>query len=230
MLTGAWLAALGLEHGALARDDQVARDLRAGIGEHLADLALLGDAAVVDDGDAVADLVDDLHFVRDDDDRHAQGLVDLAQQLQDRAGRRGIERAGRLVAEQVFRLGRQRPRDRDALLLAAGELGGIGLRPVGQADKGEELHRPLLCLLFLDARDLQREADVAQHAALLEEIEALEDHADGAAELQKFPARQSGNALAVDDHFAGARLLEQVDAAHQRLMSSSATMSLSAVR
>ncbi len=56
-------------------------DLGLGIfGEHVADLALFGDAALVDDSHAPADLLDDAHLVRDDDDRHAERLVDLLKQ------------------------------------------------------------------------------------------------------------------------------------------------------
>ena len=41
----------------------------------------------------------------------------------------GVERGGDLVEEQHLRLHRHRARDRDALLLAAAELVGVGARP-----------------------------------------------------------------------------------------------------
>ena len=49
--------------------------------EHIADVADLGDAALVDDSHALADLFDDAHLVRDDDDRHAERLVDFLKQV-----------------------------------------------------------------------------------------------------------------------------------------------------
>ena len=53
--------------------------------------------------------------------------------LQHLAGQLGVERRGDLVEQHQLGLHRQRAGDRDALLLAAGELLGIGLRLVGEA-------------------------------------------------------------------------------------------------
>ena len=55
-------------------------------------------------------------------------------QAQDLLGGGAVEVAGRLVADQQGRVGDQRAGDRDALLLAAGELVRLVLGPVGQAD------------------------------------------------------------------------------------------------
>ena len=51
----------------------------------------------------------------------------------------GIQRAGDLVEQQQPRVVGQRAGDRDALLLAAGELVRVGIRLVGQADPGQQL-------------------------------------------------------------------------------------------
>src|SRR5688572_13093391 len=59
-----------------------------------------------------------LHVMRDDEDRHA--LLEIVNQLLDAGGRDGIERRGRLVEEQDLGAGRERARDAQALLLAAG--------------------------------------------------------------------------------------------------------------
>ncbi len=75
--------------------------------------ANLLDVAVCDNGDAVANLFDDTHLVRDDDDCHAELLVQLLEQSQDRL-RRGRVKA--LV-----------PR-RKKHLRAGGEGAGDGLR------------------------------------------------------------------------------------------------------
>src|SRR5690606_4483618 len=50
-----------------------------------------------------------LHVVRDDEDRHL--VPQLVNQLLDARGRDRIERRGRLVEQQDFRVGRERPRD-----------------------------------------------------------------------------------------------------------------------
>ena len=76
----------------------------------------------------------------------------------------GIERGGHLVEQQDLRLQRQRARDRDALLLAAGQLVGVGVVLVRQADAlqhciASRSHSAARPLLDLDRRD----RDVAQH-------------------------------------------------------------------
>ena len=54
-----------------------------------------------------------------------------------------IEVAGRLVGQQHLGLGDQRPGDRGALHLAAGQLARLVLQPVRQADHLEQLRGPL---------------------------------------------------------------------------------------
>ena len=65
----------------------------------------------------------DAHVVRDEHDRLAVGVA-LAQHRDDLAGGGGVEVAGRLVGEQHARAVDERAGDRDALLLAAGEVAG----------------------------------------------------------------------------------------------------------
>ena len=66
--------------GRALRKDECLGDVGLRVCEHIADVADLGDAALVDDSHALADLFDDAHLVRDDDDRHAERLVDLLKQ------------------------------------------------------------------------------------------------------------------------------------------------------
>ena len=57
-------------------------------------------------------------------------------------GRRGgVEVAGGLVGEDQLRVGDQGPRHRDALLLAAGQLAGAVVDPVGEAHPGQGVDR-----------------------------------------------------------------------------------------
>ena len=53
-------------------------------------------------------------------------------------------------------------------------------------------------------------------AALLEQVEALEDHADLPPDLQQLLLAERHDVLPVHQHLAGGRPLKQVDAAHQR--------------
>ena len=73
--------------------------------------------------------------VRDHHDRLAELVDRVAQQLEDLAARRGVEVAGRLVGEDDRRPRDERAGDRDALLLAAGELGRSVRAAVGEADR-----------------------------------------------------------------------------------------------
>ncbi len=67
--------------------------------------------------------------VGDHHDRLAVGCAHVAQQREDLGARLRVEVAGRLVGEDDGRPRDQRAGDRDALLLATGELGG----PVAEA-------------------------------------------------------------------------------------------------
>ena len=136
--------------------------------------------------------------------------------VENRGRRRRVERAGRLVAEDDLRVGRQSAGDGDALLLAAGKLAGVVVLPVRQADDFEQLVDALFNLRALHAGDFHREGDVAAHIPLREQIEMLEDHRDLLAELAERLRAERGEILAVDDDAARGRLFQKVDAAHQR--------------
>ena len=76
--------------------------------------------------------------VRDEDRRDVQLALDLADRAAQFFADLGIERAERLVHQQHFGPMRERARDRDALLLAAGELRG---QPVVHAFERDELQQ-----------------------------------------------------------------------------------------
>ena len=78
------------------------------------------------------------HLVGDDDHRHAP-LGEVDHDVEDLLDHLGVERRGRLVEEHHLGLHGQRAGDGDALLLAAGELGGVLLGLVADADPVEEL-------------------------------------------------------------------------------------------
>ena len=88
--------------------------------------------------------------------------------------------------------------------------------PKQETAPAEQLLRALLCLRLRRAGNFKREADVAQDRPLLKQVEALEDHADLPAYLQKRLLAERRQVLPVDPDLAGGRTFEQVDAAHQR--------------
>ena len=186
--------------------------------EDLADRASLLNAAFVQHCNAVADLLDDLHLVRDDDDGDVLGLVDRLQKREDRLCGHGVEGARRFVAEDDLRVVGEHACNCHTLLLAARELRGVGVRLIGNADELQDLHRALFCVLLAHADDLQREADVAEDSALHEKVEVLEDHADllaAAADLRRGKRR---HVLPMEKDLAGGRPFQKVQAAHERAL------------
>ncbi len=102
--------------------------------------------------------------------------VDVAQQVHDVPAVGAVEVARRLVGEQDRRVVGQRARQRDALLLAAGELRRIVMRAAGQADLVEQRAGPRRGVGR--ARDLHRHRDVLERRERRNEVEELEDEAD----------------------------------------------------
>ena len=97
----------------------------------------LDQPAVAHDSDAVGDLGDHAHVVGDEQHRGAVIALQVADQGQDLLLRGDVERGGRLVRDQQFRLQHQRHRDHDALALAAGQpvrVGGEDALDLGQPD------------------------------------------------------------------------------------------------
>ena len=174
--------------------------------------------ALIQHRHAVADLLDDLHFMRNDDNRNVLRPVDRLQQRENRLGRHGVERARRLVAEDDLRVVGKHARNCHALLLTARELRGIGVRLVGNADELQNLHRALLCVLAAHADNLQREADVSEDRALHEKVEVLEDHADLLPAAADFRLAERHHVLVVDVDLAGGRAFEQIQAPYQRAL------------
>src|SRR6185503_15523894 len=114
-----------------------------------------------------------------------------------------IERPERLVEQQHRRPVDQRARQRDPLLLAAGQLARLALGLPGEPDSLELLPHPLPDLLLADALPPQAEGDVLLDAQVREERVALEDGVRRALER-----RQPFHVHAVDRDPPFGRLLE----------------------
>ena len=136
---------------------------------------VLDDQAVGEEEDAVGDR-GGVRVMGDHDGRLAVGRHRVAQQVEDLAARRRVEVARRLVGEHDGRPRDERARDRDSLLLAAGELG----RPVR-----ETLREPDLAVSssthsrsgFVSGQ-LEREDDVLLAREHRQQVEELEDEPD----------------------------------------------------
>ena len=131
--------------------------------EHLAHRILLNKLAVADNGNAITDAFNDIHFVGNQQNRQAQATVDILQQFQNRTRSGRVQRAGGFVAEQDFWIARQRTGDGHALLLPAGEIRRIAIVFISQTDEIQQLGHPTLDFIFRGIVELQRQRHVTEH-------------------------------------------------------------------
>ncbi|MGX1273645.1 hypothetical protein RKD18_006839 [Streptomyces phaeoluteigriseus] len=105
--------------------------------EDLGGRALFDDPSGVDEDDPVGDLPGEADLVGDDDEGGTAGRQ-VPDDGEDLADEFGVEGGGGLVEEDDAGAEGEGARDGDALLLAAGELPGVGVGLVGEADAVEE--------------------------------------------------------------------------------------------
>ncbi len=168
----------------------------------------LDQATVPKDGNARADLDGFVQIVRHEHNRLAQALLNFEQIILKLAADQGIERAERLVHQQNLRVGRQRARQTDALLHAPGQLGGVAVLVVFQADGLDDLHGALLALRLGHPLNFEAEFHIAQHRAVRQQGEALEHHAELLApQRAQGLSVHRGGIFAIDQNSADRRVL-----------------------
>ena len=91
----------------------------------------------------------------------------------------GVEVAGGLVGEDDLGLRHECARDRDALLLTAGQLRRAVRETITQADRVDDAIEPRLVGLVARERDRQR--DVLERGERRDQVERLEHEADAIA-------------------------------------------------
>src|SRR2546422_2873628 len=152
---------------------------------------------------------------------HQDGLLPLVQLEQQRShhiGRRLIEVARRLVAEQQKRLPDQGTRQRYALLLAARKLGGAMVQSVGQPHLLEQLARPRRVAGMI-VRDQGRNQHVFEHRALRQKAMVLEYGADQLVSgRRQLLLGQLEGVLSAQGHRAGGRLFQRAEDVKQRAL------------
>ena len=149
-----------------------------------------------------------VHVVGDEHDgfrRLREDVGDLALEL---LARDGVERPERLVEQQDAGVERERPREPDALLHAAGNLVRIVRGKAVELDELHEAFGARLAFRRRKFRDLQAEGDVLRHREPRKQVELLEHH--GARR------RRLLHALARHEHGALGRGLEAMQDAQQR--------------
>ncbi len=98
----------------------------------------VGEDESVAQGDDAVGVGGEDRVVGDEDEGCAFGLVEVEEELEDSGAVGGVEVAGGLVGEHDGGAEDEGAGERDALLLAAGELDGVVVEAVAEADGGEE--------------------------------------------------------------------------------------------
>ena len=116
-----------------------------------------------------------------------------------------IEVAGRLVRQEDLRFVHKRSRDRDPLLLPAGELLREVVQFVGESNLLEYLEYSTADLTLGESQDLERHRDILFHGSTREEFEVLEHHTDVAAQVGNSSGLELRDVGAVDEQLTPGR-------------------------
>jgi len=117
--------------------------------------------------------------VGDHDDGHAGVFLNFFKEREDGFARRAVEISGGLIGEEDFWAVDEGAGDGGALLLAAGKLAGPMGDALSEADAIESFADAGSAVAALDFGETERELDILLESHAREEIEGLEDHADG---------------------------------------------------
>ena len=120
----------------------------------------------------------------------------------------GVQRAGGFIAHDEPGPVHQRPRDGDALLLAAGQLRRQGGGAVAEAHALEHRPRPLDGFLARRAVDQQRYGRVLGGGQRRQQVERLENEPDRLAAVARLFLRAHGPQVAAEDRALAAVLVE----------------------
>ena len=132
---------------------------------------------------------------------HADGgtaLMDVAEEIHDRVAIFGVEVPGGLIGKENHGVADESACDGDALLLTAGELGGVMLGAVGHFDAFEGVLYFFLPFGGGHAAIGEGQFDVFINSEIADQVKGLEDEADFAvADARPVSELESGNGLAV---------------------------------
>ena len=118
------------------------------------------------------------HFMGRHENRGAL-LFEFGHHVQHFAHQHRVKCRGDFVKQQQLRIGHQRSGDGHALLLAAGQLIGVGTGLGTHADAVKQLQRACLGTILIPMVHLEScQCDVLHHRHVREQIELLEHNAD----------------------------------------------------
>lgn len=164
--------------------------------------------------------VRELAAVGHGDENSLLAQLGVEEKLRHRFCRFAVEVSRGLVAKEKARPANECSRDRNPLLLAAGELRGAVVQSMLQADPTEQIHGSLT---VLPSRGHERGSeDVLENAQLRQETVVLEDKADVLAPERRESIRGEGERIRFSDlHRASRRLVERSEKKQQRALPSS---------
>ena len=149
------------------------------------------------------------------DDHHGPP-VQTAQELEHGRAVLGVQAAGRLVGQHQLGAVDQRPGQREALLLAAGELVRKVIGDVAQPELVDQPRRAARAARRGPGQP-RRQQHVLGAAALVDQLELLKDEADVAQpQARQRPSAAAGEALAGDRDLAGVGPVEAAEEMQQR--------------
>jgi hypothetical protein len=141
-------------------------------------LADLLKAAAIHHADAIRHAERFFLVVRDHDRRDADRALNLTDRAPELLANLRVECAERLVEQQHARLMRESSRERDALLLAAGQLARQPLVVAVQRDELQQLGASAAALGAANSTCAERELDVVRHRHVAEQRVVLKHEAD----------------------------------------------------
>src|SRR5438105_9049738 len=165
----------------------------------------------------------EIRVVRRDDDRRTAPLREAGEQLDDVRARLRVEIPGRLVGEDHPRFVPERARDRDALLLAAGEMRGKVRLARRETDLVEKAARPVPKRRAPKAARCERRLDVLERGQRRDQVELLEHESERVqAQLRKPAVAERLQREAVEEELAAVRAIERAEQLKQRRLAGAA--------
>ena len=155
------------------------------------------DPALVHDRHLIGDFERLLLIVRDQDAGDADLLMEAPQPLPQFQADLGVQSAERLVEQQHLGLGGQRPRQGDALPLAARKLCGQSFPQFFEPDQVKQLAHSFLDVALALVADTERKGDVVEHRHVAKQGIMLKDKAHVA-----LAGAAMGDVIVMDHHRA----------------------------
>ncbi len=221
LLDGLALAQNDLTGRVLFRVHFVRQGDELGLGENRERLGkLLFDDLAVGDLHRARRALCQIVIMRHHQDRLA-AFHQALEKFKDRVGGLGIEVAGRLIREQNRRIICQRARDRDALLLSAGNRGRQFVRVVRHLHLFEQVQRAFAAFArFVNVAEIHRQHDVFGERQRRQELKELKDDPKVApAPLCHLSFVEFVHRGVADQHLACRRTVNACDHVDQRRLS-----------